>query len=692
MERIRRPVRPSLHGPCVAYRGRLWLLISDSIDIAGDSFHSDAATITAQDQDRTTDASQQNVITASVSDRLLVVAGPGTGKTDVAARRLAYLIQSSVSAGRILVLSFSRSAVRTLTRRLQSKKNQDQGTLEELRHLSIRTFDAWAFRMLRLVGHSPAKLLANGHDDNIALLTDLLEGPSRDELRPLIGRKAHIIVDEFQDLPGIRGRMVLALLDLIAPPGEQAAGFTVLGDPAQAIYTFAARRDVDPGGIVDYWDVLRKRYGNTLKEAALEHNHRSTPTIATFAGGLRAIIEGKLPKAKKLELIRERLHSLPMFGGDFGPAWCPADNRTAILTRTNAEAIRVAQRLAGDANEPPGLTLQLRTSGRIQPPPAWIGALLGPAKAPTMSRTQFERIHSHWSSRLDTAAADAIGLPDADSAWKRLAVASGADFDDLSIELPALRERLDWPDAFPDDEGVRDNGVVITTVHQSKGLEFNSVVLLEPREDRGDRDRYPDEEMLVDFVAVTRAARVLQQLPANSIHAPPRRRSFPESRERRCYWRNGWVNLEAGIPGDIEPESFVDPNLHGSAEEVEKLQQFLLEQAGRLVGHKVVLKKVAVAAHQSVYDVHLQESGGAERTLGRAGQQLTIDLLHLLWNRGYSLPSRVMNLRISAVRTLTSHGDDDTLIAPAYQASRLWLGVELAGTADFRPLKRGHRK
>ena len=84
--------------------------------------------------------------------RMLVEAGPGTGKTEIAALRLADLLRSGLSAGQILVLSFSRSAVRTLTRRLSRITGTDESVLEELRHVSIRTFDSWAFRMLRLLG------------------------------------------------------------------------------------------------------------------------------------------------------------------------------------------------------------------------------------------------------------------------------------------------------------------------------------------------------------------------------------------------------------------------------------------------------------------------------------------------------------------------------------------------------------
>jgi hypothetical protein len=689
VESIRRSIRLTAGGPSVAYRGRLWPLVGHSIDLAGASFQADAA---AGIGGRKLDASQDAVVIAPVSDRTLVVAGPGSGKTDVAARKLMHLVRSGTACGKILVLSFSRSAVRTLTQRIQSISEGADVTLEELRHLSIRTFDSWAFRVLRLRGYSPADLLVRRHDENIALLTELLEGPSKEELRPLIGDKAHVIVDEFQDLPGVRGRMVLALLDLLAPAGLAGAGFTVLGDPAQAIYQFGARNNPGGGAVgIDYWEVLKARYAEELKRAILTQNHRSSPEIAAFAAELRGILEKKkLPDAKKLDLVRERLSRLPEVDLNFGPARLEfAAKGNAILTRSNGEAIRVAQKLCGNSDNPPDISFRLVTAGRSEARSGWIGALLGPSKSGAISRQMFDKIHAHWSAKLDDAIVEALALPDVRSAWERLLVASGADNQAPSLDLSALRERLNWPDAFPDDEGESNEGVLITTIHQSKGREFSSVVLLDPGESSTEQEnKHPDEEAFVDFVAVTRARTKLQRLSADSIHPPPTKRSFPQSRERRCRWWGGWVNLEAGIPGDVLAESFVDPAVHDSIGGVQALQTFLIENSARLIGHRVVLIKVMSGPKQASYDIHLQEDGEPARRLGRCGGQLVKDLLHLLWNRGYSLPGKLFNLRISAIRTLTSPGDDCTHIAAPFQASRLWLGVELAGTADFRSFKR----
>ena len=58
-------------------------------------------------------------------------------------------------------------------------------------------------------------------------------GESLDEVK-------HVVVDELQDLVGVRMRFVRALLK------EFDAGFTLLGDPAQGIYDFSLEDEADP--------------------------------------------------------------------------------------------------------------------------------------------------------------------------------------------------------------------------------------------------------------------------------------------------------------------------------------------------------------------------------------------------------------------------------------------------------------
>ena len=62
-------------------------------------------------------------------------AGPGTGKTEIVARRLAYLLsEGGLKPSQILVLSFSRSAVKALVDRVRSLDAMSPGVVEGLRN------------------------------------------------------------------------------------------------------------------------------------------------------------------------------------------------------------------------------------------------------------------------------------------------------------------------------------------------------------------------------------------------------------------------------------------------------------------------------------------------------------------------------------------------------------------------------
>jgi len=626
-------------------------------------------------------AEREAILGSGPGARMLVAAGPGTGKTQISALRLASLIRRDLSPGQVLVLSFSRSAVRTLTRRLTVVAATDPHVVEELRYVSIRTFDSWAFRILRLLGHDPSELLRRAHDENIAAVVRAMTGPAQERVRQLIGDRRHLIIDEFQDLPGVRGELVLALLNLMAPPGTSNCGFTILGDPAQAIYGFAAEK----GSLTprQYWDKVRKLYGSGLSTFSLRTNHRATEPLAALSSQLRSVLLGTRPDQEKLELIQTVIGKLPERPkGETAPQ---GSGSRAILTRTNGEAVRVLQSVMARDVKGPDTPVRIRAANYAVLPPAWIAGLLRPARSATMPRGQFDRIYDRLTSVWDDEVRRRLELPPCTVAWGRLMQASGAAADGLSLDLVALRARLAWPDSFPDDQPLAEDGLIVTTIHQSKGMEFDIVTLLD-RSDDSDAARpdNPGEQASVGYVGITRAARKLNRSAGDDLYPVPRDWKFSDNRSRLCHWR-GWLNLEVGQPGDVGPASFADPALHGGKAGVEDLQVFLLRNARTLEGHKVMLCKQSEGG-KSCWNIHLQDGDGPGRLLGRTAPQLTYDLLSILHDRGFALPSRIFNLRISSVGTMTS--DDDRPLEEPDRTSRLWLGVGLFGIGDMKTLKR----
>ena len=121
----------------------------------------------------------------------------------------------------------------------------------------------------------------------------------------------------------------------------------------------------------------------------------------------------------------------------------------------------------------------------------------------------------------------------------------------------------------------------------------------------------------------------------------------------------------------------------------EDLQEFLLRNASRLEGHKVMLRKHAENG-RAVWHVYLQKGKAPDRLIGRTAPQLTYDLLDILYGRGYFLPRTIMNLRIASVGTVSS--DAEFPLEDPDRTSRLWLGVSLFGTGDFKTHKRKGRR
>lgn len=638
---------------------------------------------------------QLTVIEAPCDDWLLVEAGPGTGKTQVAAMRLVHLLRQGLQPAQILVLSFSRSAVSTLTRRLKAVDIGEEGVLEDLRHLAIRTFDSWAFRMLRTGGVPAIELLKNTHDQNIEAVTQRLLDHADSAMSERLSAIRHVIVDEFQDLPGVRAEMVSALLGRLNDGGNARCGFTVLGDPAQAIYRFAALA-ADRNASLDPWLDIRHRMGSRLRTIVLTSNHRSIKRLADMAARLRTLLASNDFDAKsKLLAIQTFLSRIPasISEGKLDATWLASqpEGTTAILTRTNGEALMVCKMLLGNSCDGPNVPIRLRLSGTPILAPAWIAALLAKFKPQTISRKVFEIAYDKASEELDSRTKAAIQLPPMNVAWRRLAHASGASDGVGALDLDELRRRIYWPDSFPDDQTKEDTAVVITTIHQAKGMEFDNVALLESAHQQtaggvGD----PLEEANVGFVAVTRSGKHLGRLPSACVLRAPTGREFRGGRRLQSW--SGMVNFQIGLPGDVEASAFVELSVHGSEAAVVALQDALLAHAGAWRWRKVVLRQVnpgdSKRARDVRYDIHLQTDGEDGLLLGRTSGQVTIDLLDLLWKPGYSLPRTIYNLRIDEIFSTSLREETSAQLPEPWKSSRLCLAVSLCGTGDFKPWRR----
>ena len=194
--------------------------------------------------------------------QLLIVAGPGSGKTTVLTNRIAHFVSENiVAAENCLAITFTKRAAAEMKSRLKCDAN-------------IHTFHSLCFSILK-ENHERAGLAPDFNvsaepedgalcfDDLIILAVKLLnENP--DILKSYRERFKYISVDEYQDIDAKQ----YELIRLLAPAG---AYLCAIGDPNQAIYGFrGADKKFFGRFALDYPEA---------RVLNLKNNYRSTGTI-----------------------------------------------------------------------------------------------------------------------------------------------------------------------------------------------------------------------------------------------------------------------------------------------------------------------------------------------------------------------------------------------------------------------------
>eukprot|EP01063_Lacrimia_lanifica_P018123 TRINITY_DN2507_c0_g3_i1.p1 TRINITY_DN2507_c0_g3~~TRINITY_DN2507_c0_g3_i1.p1 ORF type:complete len:1334 (+),score=342.31 TRINITY_DN2507_c0_g3_i1:63-4004(+) len=280
------------------------------------------------------DPAQQECVEHEHTGALVIVAGPGSGKTHVLCSRIAWLIhKAKVPEDRILCVTFTTKAAREMHVRVSRM-------LQREHRCEIRTIHALGFRVasehyeelgysgpLRVMDGEPLKQLCrevgdgmnlpdgtrldkiwdtvqqNGHDRAYAdcefyhelrrALQKVRDGLQRENAcdfhdmvhlplgllqknavvrQKLAARYSHILVDEFQDTSLDQWHLLRSLVDV----GH--CGVTIVGDINQSIYAF---RGADPRVFGAFMDAFPQA---TVK--SLRRNYRCAQTISDVAASL----------------------------------------------------------------------------------------------------------------------------------------------------------------------------------------------------------------------------------------------------------------------------------------------------------------------------------------------------------------------------------------------------------------------
>ena len=469
---------------------------------------------------------QEAIVTAPKEKNLLVLAGPGSGKTKVVAHRCAYLLQvENIHPSRILVVCFNRSAMHELRKRLELLVGQRMA-----RRVAVHTYHSLA---LRLTNTSAADILKDdpdrGFDQMVEDANRLLEGKERvlgvekDEVRDhLLSGYEFVLVDEYQDINDSQYQMLSHIARKAGreTDSDRYAAAMAVGDDDQSIYQFRG---------ANTRHIRRFKKDFNAEPHYMVENYRSTKNIIQASNMIirknSDRIKGDYPiridSARETDPPGDRWEGIDARRSHGRVLVAKVDNSSEAAIQALAEIERT-RRADPDQAQDGDFAVLARTWEQADL--ARMALLHGGIRVREVLKSgfplervrEFDRLLTHINhhSEVDvhqlgktledvcgenslwtaTAARMIFNLADEFGQGK---MASPHVTDALSLELGAMRKSR-----------VVGDGVLVSTAHSAKGMEFPHVIILGGDWKPGRCAEREDERRLF-YVAMTRAMETL---------------------------------------------------------------------------------------------------------------------------------------------------------------------------------------
>lgn len=685
IDRITRPLRAMPDGSlAVKFRrelhryidGAIYLGVSPKTALSGDV--SGTTPISDDDDEEVGPGSwhrlQRSVIEARPHERLIVDAGPGTGKTQVACARVAHLIaREGLNPSAIWLISFTRTAVAEMRNRIVTALGDEI----DASAVRISTLDSHAWSLYS--GFNETAALTGSYDINIERALDLID--KDDLLADHLETVEHLIVDEAQDLVGIRAELISVLVGRL----PQQCGVTVFSDEAQAIYGFADDDELASGTQVPR-TLLRKLRTGGFESRSL------TRIFRTSSKGLRKIFTETRNRLLSMRPDEARCAEVRNDIIKYADGELPAvENQnlgeahdTLVLFRKRAEVLLASSFLMGNQ-----IRVRVRMSGLPSCLWPWIGVCLSDHDGAYLSRSDF---HLRWEQRIEP---DLHGQVTEDHAWSLLYETAGKSRN--LVEMPRLRSflgRAKPPAAFCTAE-LGTGGPVLGTIHASKGREARTVHLMLPAPEAEESAVDHDEEARVLFVGATRAREYLGIGRGYTHHRAQRLssgRAYHPKHPKHPKGTRGRVQIEIGHDGDVTAPSLAGCGIYSTPDEVHEIQRNL-----QRLRH-FPIRAEAEAGPAPTYAYRLR-SVDSRLSLGAFADRVNKDLfevgdaMHSSRGEPRRYPPRFLNhLYIVGIRTVVlppDHGAAEELHEPWRRSGILLAPVVLAYTTLSLPAVSG---
>ena len=262
---------------------------------------------------------QMEIISDKESRCIVVAAGPGSGKTRVLVHKLAsLLLLEDVKHEQLLMLTFSRAAATEFKQRLI-------GLIGNAAHfVEIKTFHSYCFDLLGRIGNLESA-------KNV--VTQAAEMINQGEVEPNRIGKTVLVIDEAQDMSAEEYALVQALMN-----NNEEMRVIAVGDDDQNIYEFRGS---------DSWYMYKLSQVAGGRFIEMTENYRSSRHVVNFANSFVKSIDQRM-KSTPIQSMRDYDGWVVVKHHQSKEMYYPlvediihhkGYNSTCILTQTNEEAV-----------------------------------------------------------------------------------------------------------------------------------------------------------------------------------------------------------------------------------------------------------------------------------------------------------------------------------------------------------------
>jgi len=453
---------------------------------------------------------QRNIVQQSTDQNMLVLAGPGSGKTRLLVHRVAWLVcVQRVKPKSILILAFNRSTVTELRRRLS--KPHLLGT--QAYFLEIHTYHSLA---MRLLGEFPPENSDEFKDWSKKLISKAVTLLSNDEddednelRRKLMAGFQHILVDEYQDINQAQYDLLSAMAGRSLQAEEEHLTMFAVGDDDQNIYEWNGSNN-------KYIQQFQSDYQASIEYMTI--NYRSSVEIVKVSNDFIVQHPDRLKEEYPIVAFKkEKCGKVSLFQG----AKLSLQAKTVEICQylTEQEHIKASQIAVLCHNH--GDYEHLASALRHEKLPVCIRG-----NKDTLPWYKLREVHA----MLSVFDGDkTLSATDIHAAWKKIPLQIQthkttqelwhwlASYDDSTDIIRSCYEwRSEIRELSTDISKKMGSGIHLGTMHSAKGLEFDTVIVFAGN--KGHNSKHL-EELRLRYVAMTRAERNLIFMQASHDYA-----------------------------------------------------------------------------------------------------------------------------------------------------------------------------